>query len=846
MRAQRSFTVRPVLPPALAPLMRLAMNLRWSWDERVRDLFRWVDPEGWEQTGHDPVRLLGRVPRERLDALCHDAAFMGLLDALATDLDHYLSTPGWFQDWQARTGIPLRAVAYFSPEFGIAEALPQYSGGLGVLAGDHLKAASALRVPLVGVGLFYRQGYFHQELDAEGWQRERYVDLDPYAMALTPVEGARVTVDLAGTPAVAQAWRAEVGRVRLYLLDTDVEDNDGDVRGVTDRLYGGDIEHRLRQEILLGIGGVRALDAVGEEVQVFHTNEGHAGFLGLERIRRAMLADGLSLAEAVEAVRAATVFTTHTPVPAGIDRFPRHLMEKYFGRWCEEVGVGFDDLMELGHQPGEPPDEPFNMAVMGLRLAGRANGVSRLHGRVSRLMFSGLWSGLAVDDVPITSVTNGVHPPTWVSPEMTDLLDRYVLPEWQDAGPDRWARIDEAREDEIWQVREQCRQRLVGFVRQRLCAVEVARAGVGVDTSWIDTVLDPRVLTIGFARRFASYKRATLLLSEPDRLRRLLLDPERPVQIVFAGKAHPADDIGKQMIREIVRFARQPDLRHRIVFLEDYDIGVARMLYQGCDVWLNTPRRPLEACGTSGQKAALNGALNCSVLDGWWDEMFDGENGWAIPSAEHHDDTARRDEIEVSSLYDVLERQIVPLFYERDETGIPRRWARRIRHSLKTLGPRVTASRMLRDYVEQLYGPTAVRADAFAGDGRARARALAAWKARVREGWGAVRIHSVEADAGVADLGTTRRVQAVVSLGSVDRDDVAVELAHGPVGPNDELQSPAVEPMRFVGLGDEPGSYRYEGTFACERAGRYGFAVRVVPAHPDLVTFAELGCPPVT
>ncbi|MER3452637.1 MAG: hypothetical protein C4344_02870, partial [Acidimicrobiia bacterium] len=365
MRAQRSFTVRPVLPPALAPLMRLAMNLRWSWDERVRDLFRWVDPEGWEQTGHDPVRLLGRVPRERLDALCHDAAFMGLLDALATDLDHYLSTPGWFQDWQARTGIPLRAVAYFSPEFGIAEALPQYSGGLGVLAGDHLKAASALRVPLVGVGLFYRQGYFHQELDAEGWQRERYVDLDPYAMALTPVEGARVTVDLAGTPAVAQVWRAEVGRVRLYLLDTDVEDNDGDVRGVTDRLYGGDIEHRLRQEILLGIGGVRALDAVGEEVQVFHTNEGHAGFLGLERIRRAMLDDGLSLAEAVEAVRAATVFTTHTPVPAGIDRFPRHLMEKYFGRWCEEVGVGFDDLMELGHQPGEPPDEPFNMAVMG-------------------------------------------------------------------------------------------------------------------------------------------------------------------------------------------------------------------------------------------------------------------------------------------------------------------------------------------------------------------------------------------------------------------------------------------------------------------------------------------------
>jgi starch phosphorylase len=644
MRALRSFTVRPALPPPLAPLVRLAMNLRWSWDERVRDLFRWVDPDAWERTGHDPVRLLGTADPERPEALARDPAFCGLLDALHTDLEHYLATPGWFQAWKAETGSPLRAVAYFSPEFGIAEALPQYSGGLGVLAGDHLKAASALGVPVVGVGLFYRQGYFHQLLDAEGWQRERYVDLDPYAMALTLVEGARVTVELAGTPLTAQVWRADIGRVRLYLLDSDVDENSEELRRVTDRLYGGDTEHRLRQEILLGIGGVRALDAVGEPTQVFHTNEGHAGFLGLECIRRAMVDDGLSFAEAIEAVRAATIFTTHTPVPAGIDRFPRPLMEKYFTGWCDDVGVAFEDLMALGRAPGEPDDAPFNMAVMGLRLAGRANGVSRLHGTVSRRMFADLWPGVPVEEVPITSVTNGVHPPTWVSAEMTDLLDRYVLPEWQDAGPDRWARISEAREDEIWLVREQCRQRLVTFVRERLRTTEGARGSA--DTAWVDTVLDPRALTIGFARRFAAYKRATLLLSQPDRLRRLLLDPERPVQIVFAGKAHPADDAGKEMIRQIVQFARQPDVRHRVVFLEDYDIGVARMLYQGCDLWLNNPRRPLEACGTSGQKAALNGALNCSVLDGWWDEMFDGENGWAVPSVEHHHDLTRRDEIE--------------------------------------------------------------------------------------------------------------------------------------------------------------------------------------------------------
>jgi starch phosphorylase len=838
MRALKSFTVRAKLPEPLAPLHELAMNLRWSWDGRTRDLFRWVDPATWEVTGHDPVRLLGLVRRERLETLASDPAFMSYLGEVHTDLERYLRAPLWFQNRPS----DLRAVSYFSPEFGIAEALPQYSGGLGVLAGDHLKAASGLGVPLVGVGLFYRQGYFRQELNSDGWQQERYPVLDPHAMAVTLVDGAGVSVELAGVPLHAQIWRADVGRVRLYLLDADIDDNSDEARLVTDRLYGGGTEHRIRQEILLGVGGVRALDAVGEETQVFHTNEGHAGFLGLERIRRLMTADGLTFPEAIEAVRSGTIFTTHTPVPAGIDRFPRELMERYFKPWADEVGITFDDLMALGHQPGEPKDQPFNMAVMGLRLAGLSNGVSKLHGAVSRSMFSRLWPDVSADEVPIGSVTNGVHPYTWVSDEMDDLLSRYVIPDWAQAEASDWARLTTARDDELWRVREQGRERLVAFVRQRMKASMKSRGASESDAAWTDEILDPRLLTIGFARRFAAYKRATLLLSQPERLKALLLSPDRPLQLVFAGKAHPADDIGKEMIRQIVQFSRDPSVRHRIVFVEDYDIEVARTLYQGSDVWLNNPRRPQEACGTSGEKAALNGALNCSVLDGWWDEMFDGENGWAISSAEGEEDLDKRDLVEANSLYEILERQVVPLFYERVEGPVPRRWVRRVRSALISLGPRVVASRMVRDYVEQMYEPVARRADSMTAAGNGRARALAEWKARVQAGWDDVRVESVESDAALADLGASRSVHAVVALGSLSGDDVQVQLVHGPVGPNDEIAEPHKVPMALLGLAEREGHYTYSGTFVCEQAGRYGLSVRVVPAHADLADPAEMGC----
>ncbi|MCA1839832.1 MAG: alpha-glucan family phosphorylase, partial [Actinobacteria bacterium] len=721
-----------------------------------------------------------------------------------------------------------------------SEALPQYSGGLGVLAGDHLKAASGLGVPVVGVGLFYREGYFRQTLNADGWQEERYVTLDPHAMALVPIE-AQIKLDMAGTTLVAQIWKAQVGRIPLYLLDTDIEENKDEIRGITDRLYSGGEEHRIQQEILLGMGGVQALEILGEEPQVFHMNEGHAGFLALERIKRAMSREGLSFEEAIEAVRASAAFTTHTPVPAGIDLFSKDLMTKYFSDWAQDAGIDFDDLMKLGHEPDSPEDAPFNMAIMCLRMSRTANAVSALHGQVSRHMFQNLWPSIPLEEIPITSITNGVHGRTWVTSGMAELFDRYVLPEWGEASPDRWAHIETARDDEIWRVREHGREQLVAFVRKRMKDSAIAQGVSELDLEWCDTVFDARVLTIGFARRFAEYKRATLLLSQPERLKQLLLAVDKPIQLVFAGKAHPADDIGKQMIRQIVQFARDPNVRHRIAFIEDYDIAVARALYQGCDVWLNNPRRPLEACGTSGEKAALNGALNVSTLDGWWDEMFNGENGWAISSAESFEDLARRDEVEAASLFDLLERQIIPRFYERIETAVPRYWVRRIKSSLASLGPQVGASRMLRDYVSMIYEPLSVASKELGADGYRRAKDLATWKQSVMEGWSRVSVHSVESDVSAANLGTSRQVRAIVTLGSLKREDVEVQLVHGPVGPNDELHDTTIAPMSLEGVDGEEGNFRYIGSFVCETAGRYGFAVRVVPAHEDLESFAELG-----
>jgi starch phosphorylase len=860
VKAIRRFTVRTVLPETLLLLRELAQNLRWSWHLETRELLQSVDPGGWQAAGGDPVRLLGAVCAERLDALAQDRRFLRRLSAAAEDLTDYLTNPRWYQAAAgAGTQLP-SGIAYFSPEFGITAALPQYSGGLGILAGDHLKAASDLGVPLIGVGLLYRHGYFRQTLSREGWQQEHYPVLDPHELPLTLLREdsgapALVTLSLPGGRRLrAHIWKAQVGRVPLLLLDSDVEENSHSEREVTDRLYGGGSEHRLLQEMLLGIGGVRAVRAycriTGHPApEVFHTNEGHAGFLGLERIHE--LSDQLDFDAALEAVRAGTVFTTHTPVPAGIDRFDRELVARHFGENGELPGVDVARVLELGTETYDDGDPRlFNMAVMGLRLAQRANGVSTLHGAVSRQMFAALWPGFDPEEVPIRSITNGVHAPTWVAPEVVRLGARQLgaggLQRTEDAltvgGDTRWDAAEDIPDTAIWELRRTLREQLITEVRARLRTSWRQRGAAEVELAWTDQVLDPDVLTIGFARRVPSYKRLTLMLRDPERLTRLLLHPERPVQIVVAGKAHPADDSGKKLIKELVRFADGPAVRHRIVFLPDYGMAMAQRLYPGCDIWLNNPLRPLEACGTSGMKAALNGCLNLSVLDGWWDEWFDGDNGWAIPTADSYSDSDpdRRDDIEAAALYDLMEHQVAPRFYDADERGVPGRWIEMVRHTLATLGPKVLASRMVREYVEELYAPAA-RAHRAVGPGTA--RELAAWKAAVRREWPRVAIDHVEAGAagGTPELGTSLPLRVQVRLGELDPQDVDVQVVAGRVDESDRIADPAVVSLKPAGRPDLEGRWLYEGPLSLDRTGPYGYTVRVLPSHPLLASPAELG-----
>ncbi|MEV8530922.1 alpha-glucan family phosphorylase [Streptomyces sp. NPDC051211] len=863
MKAIRRFTVRPVLPESLLPLASLARNLRWSWHAETRELFQSVDPEGWQAAGGDPVRLLGTVSAHRLQELTRDRRFLRRLAAASADLDDYLTGERWYQTQppQAAGELPA-AVAYFSPEFGITAALPQYSGGLGILAGDHLKAASDLGVPLIGVGLLYRHGYFRQSLSREGWQQEHYPVLDPNELPVALLRDgdgapARVTLTLPGGRALhAHIWQARVGRVPLLLLDSDVEDNDAGAREVTDRLYGGGSDHRLLQEMLLGIGGVRAVRTYcrisGHPApEVFHTNEGHAGFLGLERIRELAGEQELEFDAAVEAVRAGTVFTTHTPVPAGIDRFERSLVARHFGEGGELAGVPVDRILSLGAEsyPGGDPGV-FNMAVMGLRLAQRANGVSTLHGAVSREMFAGLWPGFDPVDVPITSVTNGVHAPTWVAPEVIRLGARQIgAGRTEDAlsvgGSQRWDAVAEIPDQDIWDLRRVLREQLVQEVRDRLRASWRQRGAGAAELGWVDSVLDPDVLTIGFARRVPSYKRLTLMLRDPERLRRLLLDPERPVQIVVAGKAHPADDGGKRLVQELVRFADDPRVRHRIVFLPDYGMAMAQKLYPGCDVWLNNPLRPLEACGTSGMKAALNGCLNLSVLDGWWDEWFEPDFGWAIPTADGDGtDEDRRDDLEAVALYELIERRVAPRFYDRSGPGrLPSRWIEMVRRTLVSLGPKVLAGRMVREYVERLYAPAALAHRALTPEA---ARELAAWKARVREVWPRVSVGHVEALAttpvnGTAELGATLTVRVQAGLDALKPDEVEVQAVAGRVDAQDVIGDARTFPLKPAGGPDLAGRLLYEGPLPLDRTGPFGYTVRILPAHPLLATPAELG-----
>ncbi|MHC5059158.1 MAG: alpha-glucan family phosphorylase, partial [Planctomycetota bacterium] len=738
MPTVRSFTVLPALPDQLKDLDYIARNMFWSWNSEFLELFRRIDSNLWSTCGHNPVKLLGSVPQEKLDELAKNQGFLGQLQSASEKLREYMDKETWYEKVCSRSNEPI--IAYFSAEFGVHECLPIYAGGLGILAGDHLKSASDLGVPLVGVGLLYQKGYFRQYLNVDGWQQEIYVENDVHNMPIELIrkENGRpltISVDYPGRSVIAQIWCIYIGRVRLFLLDTNIHENSPIDRMITSSLYGGDRELRIRQEIMLGIGGLKALSAMGIHPKVCHMNEGHAGFMALERIRGLRNEQSMTFDEAVEATSAGNVFTIHTPVKAGLDEFRVELMDKYFGSYFPKLGINRERFLALGRILPDDDNEPFKMPVLALKLSSFSNGVSKLHGQISRGIWGSLWPGVPIDEVPITSVTNGIHLKNWVSDELDTLYKRYLGPAYADGTTDMsvWDAVDEIPDEEYWRIHQRCKEQLIVFARNRLKAQMQRRGTYHTELNHAEEVLDPEALTIGFARRFASYKRGNLLLRDPHRIMKLLANKKKPLQIIFAGKAHPKDTEGKDIIRQIIHFANQEEVRRRIVFLEDYDIDIARILVRGVDVWLNNPRRPMEASGTSGMKAAVNGVLNMSTSDGWWCEGYTPKGGWVIGAGESYEDLDYQDAVEAQAMYNMLENEIVPLFYTRTADNLPRTWIRRVKNSLKWIAPRFKTHRMVAEYTRRFYNPSAAKWRYLTAEACARARAFSNWKSDVRD-----------------------------------------------------------------------------------------------------------------
>ncbi len=838
MPAIQKFVVTPNLPDSLKPLLDIARNVWWSWNVEAINLLRRVDPDLWDKHEANPVAVLGSLSPERIGALEKDKAFLAHLERVRQDLNRYLNRPSWYRNEHdsAQDG----RIGYFSLEFGLHESLPLYSGGLGILAGDHLKSATDLGLPLVGVGLAYQEGYFRQYLNHDGWQMEEYATNDFFNMSMSQecdADGKPISIEVhyPGRTVTARVWRVQVGRNPLLLLDTNLPENLPEDRELTRRLYSGAEDMRIRQEILLGIGGLRVLMTMGLEPTVCHLNEGHSAFLGLERINLLMKGKGLDFDTAFEVVRASNVFTTHTPVPAGNDHFQSELVSKYLTAKADELGIGIERLLALGRQNPADTHETFCMTVLALRLSRFVNGVSELHGHVSRGMWQKVWPGAPREEIPISHVTNGIHTRSWLCTEIARLYDRYLGPRWYEDATNKtiWDRVDMIPDAELWRGHERMRERLVGFVRARLRQQLLKR---GTNRMWVkraSEVLDPEALTIGFARRFATYKRAALILSDPDRLDKILNNPERPVQLIFAGKAHPKDHPGKELIRQLVHMAQEDRFRNRIVFIEDYNIEVGRYLVQGVDVWLNNPRRPLEASGTSGMKVPPNGGVNLSIMDGWWCEGYDVDNGWSIGAGEDYDENpaeqAYQDDVESTNLYDLLENEIVPTFYERGSDDVPREWTRIMKNSMRTVNAEFNTNRMVEEYTERFYFPCLENAARLGADDYAKARELADWRRRMSAGWRGVSITEVSSPPLSAHpTGTSLKVEAQVVLGDIPVNEVLVEAYHGLLGTDGEISDGETATL-FAGEAGDNGVVTFSGDIACRRAGQRGFTVRVVP-----------------
>ncbi|MCL2721878.1 MAG: alpha-glucan family phosphorylase [Treponema sp.] len=833
-----TYTVKPKLPSVLKPLEEIAHNLWLSWNYDAVQLFIRLDYDSWLESHQSPVRTLSMVSQERLAQAAEDDSYLAALKEVYGRFEQYKKGETWYK------GSHDDVVAYFSMEYGMDASLPIYSGGLGILSGDHMKTSSDMGLPLVGIGLLYRQGYFKQMLNADGFQQESYPENDWYNM---PVEiknskdgqPLKITVDVAGKHAVAQIWEVKVGRSSLYLLDTNIEENTQDIRNITSALYGGDKETRMQQEILLGIGGIRALRALGINPAATHMNEGHSAFLVLERIREIMSEKGFTFEEAREVIWPTNIFTTHTPVPAGNERFDIPMMDKYFRSWPQVLGISWKEFLGLGKIDTHDERETFCMTVLALKMAAYANGVAKLHGVVSRDMWKGLWPGLPLNEIPIGHVTNGVHTRTWVSSGMLDLLDRYFGPHFEDKPTELpiWERMDRISDEELWRTHERRRERLVAFVRDRVREQYKRTGAMERRIQQANDVLSPYALTLCFARRFATYKRGNLLLRDPERLLRLVRDNDRPVQLIFAGKAHPHDIPGKELIREVIHFADKYDVSSRIVFVENYDISVAKYLTSGGDVWLNTPRRPMEASGTSGMKAAMNGVLNCSILDGWWDEAYDPEVGWAIGHGEHYQDEKLQDDVESKALYDLLEREIIPMFYDRGRDGLPREWIKMMKDCMKTIGQSMSSHRMLMDYSNQFYFPALENYRHFSKDNYVKAKSLAKYFSKLSQAWNSLKIAKIESDAKpLMQRGDMLTVTAYLDLGSISPHDLLVELYHGTISSQTgDIDVDDARKLEMTWIKSEGSLNLYQVQIECNDTGMQGHTVRIMPKHEALI-----------
>ncbi|WP_066639706.1 alpha-glucan family phosphorylase [Desulfolucanica intricata] len=836
----RTVSVNPKIPDRIKRLQELQYNLWFSWHKPALELFRQINEVLWEDVYHNPVKLLLEVRQEDLDAAAQDEEYLALYDQVFNDFDRYMNNDKWFQkNYPQHNG---RTIAYFSAEFGIHESLPIYSGGLGVLAGDHSKAASDLGLPFVGVGLLYKQGYFTQRINRDGWQEEYYPHHNFYQMPIVPAlhengTEVHIPVDLPQGTVFLKVWEMKVGVVKIYLLDADVARNSKEDRELTGQLYGGDRDMRIKQEIILGIGGVKALRALGITPYAWHINEGHAAFLGIERIRE-LVQTGIPVATAKEVVKASTLFTTHTPVPAGHDTFDEGKIDKYFGYMFGQLGMSREQFLKLGW---DKETNSFNMTILALNLSCYCNGVSRLHGEVSRKMFHWLYERLPLDEVPINSVTNGVHGQSWVAQELKELYTEYLGAAWSEdiTNQEQWERVEDIPDEEIWSVHQKKKEEMIFFVRSRLEQKRLRNEEGAERIHEIQNFLNPDVLTIGFARRFATYKRANLIFYDREILSRILGNPERPVQIIFAGKAHPADDAGKEFIKKIYQYSNEEPFRGKIVFLENYDIDVARHLVQGVDVWLNTPRWPMEASGTSGMKAAMNGVLHCSVLDGWWPEGYNGYNGFAVREENSvYLSEEEQDREDIYSLYKLLEEVIIPTYYQRED-NLPREWIRRMKSSIKTITPYFSTNRMVREYTGRFYTPCIDRGLLFTKENYALANRVKAFKQYLMENWHHVAFNDVST-SGTKDMniGDELTLNATVKLGPIRHEDVNVEIAYGQEDGH-SLHNIQTSPMQMVEMVEE-GIYKYSGKLQHSQQGTFGYTVRIRPLNVDFAHAFEL------